>query len=112
MYLMEGLAFNESLSREEKAELFVLLIEPELESCWKKVSKNHSILSKLFRHLDRMQCYHFQFISKVYNTLSERQSLGNLQLIVHLLRRGRELESEVMRNTKSTCVIGSWNSKV
>lgn len=88
----EALSVNQSLSPQERLELFVEVLEPGWLRHWKQLEHSHSRLLKLFLYLDRLGGHKLEIISKAFNAMARRDKISNLELIVRTLRFGRQLQ--------------------
>lgn len=91
LMLTEGLSENTTLTKEEKIELFAGFFEPFFNEHWKKLSKRHHYMFKLFCHLEKIGYHKFELIAKAFNSFAKSTALSNIYLIVKMRRHGKEL---------------------
>ena len=99
--LAEALSVNKSLTEGDKKEMFALVVEPRFAESWKKRSKSHHLMLKLFTYMNKTGCFEFEMISKSFNAFASSNNLSNLHLIVKMYRVGKQLESCLIRSGSS-----------
>ena len=109
--LAEGLSVNKSLTDGDKKEMFALVVEPKFAESWKKRSKSHHLMLKLFTYMNKIGCFEFEMISKSFNAFAVSNNLSNLHLMVKMYRVGKELESWLRRTRSSGFSVKRWTSQ-
>ena len=95
MLITEALTYNTSLTHSERMELFLEILEPRWQKEWKSMKYNPLLCLKFFSLLRRLEAYDFEWMAKAYNGYATSKKISNIDLMVSVLRNGKNLQGEL-----------------